>query len=44
MKKVTKKFLLALALILLPVGFAEIGDGGDIDVGSIPTPAHASVR
>ena len=37
-----KKVLLALALILLPVGFAEIGDGGDIDFGSVPTPAHAA--
>ena len=36
-----KKVLLALALILLPVGFAEIGDG-DIDFGSIPTPSHAA--
>ena len=43
MKKFTKKILLALALVLLPVAFAEIGDG-DVDFGSIPTPAHASAR
>ena len=43
MKKVTKKVLLALALVLLPVAFAEVGDG-DIDPGVASTPAHASVR
>ena len=37
-----KKVLLVLALVLLPIGFAEIGDGGDIDFGSVPTPSHAA--